>query len=134
MKKISVILFILIGINHNSLSQVAVNKISDIDSVIQNKGQYTNRPFSFLINNIHLEIKKVRAYPAGHTSVFTDGIFQLYFVDHSEYDSLIRLKIISPNIIVHVKEDFVWKPKISNWNKLDAYMYGNLTVIDISKN
>ena len=132
-KTIVLLIIILLGIKLNSNSQVLVNKISDIDVLIQNKSQFINHPFSFLLNHISLEIKKARAYPAGATAVFTDGVFLLYFVDNNEYDNLIRLNKIPTSIIVVVKEDFVWKPKLTNWNKLDAEKYGNLTVIDIGK-
>ena len=135
MKKIFVLLLIILfGIKLNSFSQVIVNKPSDIDVIIQNKSQFINHPFSFLLNHINLEIKKVRAYPQGTTNVYKDGVFHLFFVNNNEYDSLkMRLNVIPPNIIVYVKEDFVWHPKLINWNSTDSEKYGNLTVIDIGK-
>jgi len=132
-KTIVLLIIILLGINLNSNSQVLVNKISDIDVLIQKKSQFINQPFSFLLNHISLEIKKARAYPAFATAANQEGVFHLFFVDNNEYDSLIRLNKMAPNIIVVVKEDFVWKPKLTNWNKSDAEKYGKLTVIDIGK-
>lgn len=135
MKKIFLIfILILFGVKSYILSQVLVNKTSDIDSLIQNKSQYINHPFSFLLNHINIEIKKVRAFPKGTTNFYTIGVFHLFFVDNKAYDSLKKISNkIPPNIIVYVKEDFVWKPKLNNWNNSDAEKYGNLTVIDIGK-
>lgn len=133
-KSLTILIIIIFGIKLNSFSQILVNKPSDIDIIIQNKSQFINHPFSLLLNHINLKIKKVRAYPQGTTNVYKDGVFQLFFVDNNEYDSLKKkFNIIPPNIIVYVKEDFVWHPKISNWNDADVERYGNLTVIDIGK-
>ncbi len=134
MKKILLILIIILfGVKTNTYSQIVLNKTSDIDVLLQNKAQFINHPFSFLLNNIHLEIKKVRAFAAVATLGQQNGEFHLFFVDNNEYDSLYKLKKIAPNIIVVVEEDFVWKPKQGSWNSIDTEKYGSLTVLDIRK-